>query len=148
MSGPPDDGWRTEADEEWLRRHRSANFARLRRGLRHVGGFADAVSHAELGPFGGAPRRPQLKIEGAKYSTVRYATHRIAYTTIHLYLLRCRRCGDLVEAHRIVQVLQDGERRLVGMLRVCRRCELNSWMFYSRMPATTRARRFSRKVVL
>jgi formate dehydrogenase maturation protein FdhE len=117
-------------------------------GSRRAGGFADAVSHAELGPFGGAPRRPQLKIEGAKYSTVRYAEHRIAYTTIHLYRQQCRRCGDLVDAHRIVQVCQDGERKAVGVLRVCRRCELNSWMFYSRMPATARARRWSRKVVL
>jgi hypothetical protein len=152
MTGTPgDDGpsdWRTEADEEWLRRHRSANFARMRKRFRGLGGFADAMSYAELGPFGGAPRRPQLKIEGAKYSTVRYTTHRIAYTTIHVYLQRCRRCGRVVESHRVVYIREDGDRKVVGTLQVCRRCELNSWMFYSRMPATNRARAWGRKVVL
>jgi hypothetical protein len=155
--GPPDEGppderpgdWRTEADEEWLRRHQSANFERMRKRFRRLGGgVADALSHAELGPFGGAPRRPQLKIEGAKYSTVRYTSHRIAYTTIHVYLQRCRRCGRVVESHRVIYVREDGGRRVIGTLQVCRRCELNSWMFYSRMPSTTRARAWARKVVL
>ncbi len=148
MTGLPGDDWRTEADEEWLIRHRSANFARMRKRVRGIGGFADAVSHAELGPFGGAPRRPQLKIEGAKYSSVRYTTHRIAYTTIHVYLQRCRRCGQVVESHRVVYIREDGDRKVVGTLQVCRRCALNSWMFYSRMPSTNRARAWARKVVL
>jgi hypothetical protein len=140
--------WRTEADPEWLRRHQSQNFARLRKRMRMAGGFADAVSHAELGPFGGAPRRPQLKIEGAKYSTVRYTTHRIAYTTIHVYRQRCRRCGAEVDSHRIVYVRESGDRKVVGSLQVCRACQANSWMFYSRMPTTVRARAWARKVVL
>jgi hypothetical protein len=148
MTGVPDDGWRTEADEEWLRRHRSDSFARMRKRLRALGGFSDAVSHAELGPFGGAPRRPQLKIEGAKYSTVRYAAHWLAYTTIHIYLQGCRRCGAQVESHRITFVRENGDRRVVGRLQVCRECRTNSWMFYSRMPATARARARGHKVVL
>jgi hypothetical protein len=144
----PGDDWRTEADEEWLIRHRSANFARMRKRFRRIGGFADAISYAELGPFGGAPRRPQLKIEGAKYSTVRYTTHRIAYTTIRVYLRPCRRCGRLAESHRVVYIREDGGRKVVGTLEVCRRCQANSWLFYSRMPATSRARTWARKVVL
>jgi hypothetical protein len=148
MSESPDDDWRTEADEEWLRRHRSDSFARLRKRLKRVGGLASAISYAELGPFGGAPRNPQLKVEGAKYSAVRYATHRIAYTTIHVYLQRCRRCGSLVESHRVIYVREDGGRAVVGTLQVCRRCQANSWLFYSRMPAATRARTWARKVVL
>lgn len=142
------DDWRTEADPEWLRRHQSANFARLRKRLRAIGKFSDGVSHAELGPFGGAPRNPQLKVEGAKYSTVRYTEHRLAYTTIHIYLQRCRRCGALVEQHRISFVAENGHRRVVGALQVCRACQTNSWMFYSRMPTAVRARTWARKVVL
>jgi hypothetical protein len=148
MTGRPEDDWRTEADPEWLARHQSANFARMRKRLRALGKFSDAVSYAELGPFGGAPRRPQLKIEGAKYATVRYTTHRIAYTTIHVYLQRCRRCGAEVESHRVIYVGENGDRTVVGMLQVCRECQANSWMFYSRMPATIRARAWARKVVL
>lgn len=140
--------WRTEADPEWLARHRSDSFARIRRRVMGVGRLADAMSHAELGPFGGAPRRPELKIGGATYSSVRYATHRITYTTIHVYLQRCRRCGAVVEAHRLVYVREDGARRAIGSLRVCRTCQANSWLFYSRMPATTRARTWARKVVI
>jgi hypothetical protein len=148
MAGVPGDDWRTEADPEWLRHHRSENFVRMRRRLRALGSFSDAVSHAELGPFGGAPRNPQLRIEGAKYSTVRYTQHRIAYTTIHIYLQRCRRCGAEVESHRVICVRADGGRRMLGTLQVCRECQLNSWMFHSRMPATARARAWARKVVV
>jgi hypothetical protein len=150
MTGSPDDGWRTEADDEWLRRHRSDNFLRMRRRWRGagIGGFAHAVSHAELGPFGGAPRKPQLRIDGRGYSTVRYATHRITYTTIHVYLQRCRRCGAVVESHRVSYVHEDGARRVIGTLHVCRRCQADSWLFRSRMPATARARGWGRKVVL
>jgi hypothetical protein len=148
MTGSPDDDWRTEADEEWLRRHQSETFARMRRRLRRFGVFADAMSHAELGPFGGAPRKPQLKIDNRGYSTVRYATHRITYTTIHVYLQRCRWCGAIVESHRVIYVREDGARRVVGTLRVCRRCQADSWLFHSRMPTAARARAWGRKVVL
>ncbi len=142
------DEWRTEADAEWLASHRSENFARIRRRMGRIGGLPAAMSHAELGPFGGAPRSPELKIPGAKYSTVRYAAHRITYTTIHVYLERCRRCGAIVESHRLIYIREDGARRVIGSLRACRRCQANSWMFYSRMPSAVRARAWARKVVL
>lgn len=140
--------WRTEADERWLAEHRSDNLGRLRRRLRGMGGLANAMSHAELGPFGGAPRNPQLTVGGRKYSTIRYATHRIAYTTIRLYLQRCPRCGQAAEAHRAIFVHEDGVRTVVGTLRACRSCQANSWLLHSRMPATVRARTWARKVVL
>lgn len=145
---PAEEQWRSEADQRWLAEHRSDTFARLRKRFRMAGGLANAVSNAELGPFGGAPRNPQLTIGGRRYSTIRYATHRIAYTTIHLYLQRCPRCGQQVEAHRVLFVHENSVRTVVGTLRVCRGCQANSWMFHSRMPATVRARSWARKVVL
>jgi hypothetical protein len=140
--------WRTEADDQWLNKHRSDSFARLRKRFRMAGGLANAMSNAELGPFGGAPRNPQLKIGGRKYSTIRYATHYLAYTTIHLFQQRCPRCGAEVEAHRVIFVRENGSRTVVGTLRMCRGCQANSWLFHSRMPATVRARTWARKVVL
>jgi hypothetical protein len=141
--------WRTEADDEWLAGHRSDNFARLRRRLRRLGALSDGISQAELGPFGGAPRRPQLKIGGRSYAVVRYTTQHIAYTTIHLDLTRCRRCGrPLVEVHRIVSVAGDGLRTTVGAVRRCRKCQADSWLFHSRMPSVERARNVARKIVL
>jgi hypothetical protein len=143
------EGWRTEADDEWLAARRSTSFARLRRRLQRLGVLGDAVSEAELGPFGGVPRRPTLKIGGKAYAVVRYAEHRIAYTTVRVDLLRCRRCGHrLVESHRILFVGGDGGRVAVGAVRACRRCEAESWLFTSRMPGTVRARARARKVVL
>jgi uncharacterized protein with PIN domain len=97
----------------------------------------------------GAPRRPQLKIGGKAYAVVRYAEHRISYTTIALDVQRCRRCGyRLVQVHRIKTVHEDGTRRVVGAVRMCRRCKANSWMFFSRMPTVERARERARRVVL
>ena len=52
--------WRVEADDEWLATHSSDSFQRLRRRSRLLRGLAEAMSNAELGPLGGAPRRPQL----------------------------------------------------------------------------------------
>jgi hypothetical protein len=144
--------WRTEADDEWLATHKSQTFARFRRRLARLGlagPIGDAVSRAELGPFGGAPRNPQLKLGGKTYSVIRYTEHRIAYTTISVDLQRCRRCGGLlVEVHRVTAVDASGVRSVVGAVRMCRRCQADSWLFYSRMPATRRARRRARKVVL
>jgi hypothetical protein len=143
------EGWRTEADDEWLATRRSTSFARMRKRLQRLGLLGEAVSEAELGPFGGAPRRPALKIGGKAYAVVRYAEHRIAYTTVRVDLLRCRRCGHrLVESHRILFVGGDGGRQQVGTVRACRRCEADSWLFTSRMPGTVRARTWGRKVVL
>jgi hypothetical protein len=144
----PDREWRTEADDEWLARHKSDNFARLRRRLRHLGMLAGPIADAELGPFGGAPRKPQLRIGGKTYATVRYAHLRHNYTVIEIDLDRCRRCGyRLREVHRIVTWRAE-QRRIVGELRVCPRCQADSWMFRSRMPTTVRARSTARRTVL
>ena len=141
--------WRREADDEWLDAHRSANFERLRRRLRLLGGMAEAMSNAELGPLGGAPRRPRLKIGGRTYAVVRYTTHHIAYTTIQVDPGLCRHCGQqLVEVHRIVYARGADARLTVGTVRTCRRCQADSWMFLSRMPSVNRARRVARKIVL
>jgi hypothetical protein len=141
--------WRREADDEWLAAHRSANFQRLRRRVRLLGGLADAMSNAELGPFGGTPRQPRLKIGGKTYAVVRYTTHHIAYTTIHVDPGQCRRCGQqLVEVHRVVYARGEDARTTVGTVRTCRRCQADSWLFLSRMPTVTRARRVARKIVL
>jgi hypothetical protein len=143
------DGWRVEADDEWLAAHSSDNLARLRRRLSAFGRFNDAISQAELGPLGGAPRNPKLKIGGKAYSVVRHAERWISYTVITVSLETCRRCrGRLAEAHRLTRVDHRGGREVVGTVRMCRRCQADAWLFFSRMPATTRARRRARKVVL
>jgi hypothetical protein len=143
------DRWRIEADDEWLATHRSDSFARLRRRMQRLGLVGDAVSQAELGPFGGAPRNPRLKPGTKAYAYVRHATHRIAYTTIYVELHRCRYCGRrIAEVHRIVYVRRTGDQVVVGALRACRRCQGDSWLFRSRMPGAVRARALRRKVVL
>ncbi len=141
--------WRVEADDEWLAGHRSDTFARMRRRLRRLGALSDAVSQAEMGPYGGAPRNPRLKVGGRAYAVIRYTTHHIVYTTIEIDPGRCRRCGRrMVEVHRIVCARGDAGRAAVGTVRTCRSCQADSWLFWSRMPATTRARTTDRKVVL
>ena len=141
--------WRVEADDEWLAAHRSANFERLRRRARLLGSLGGAMSEAELGPFGGAPRRPKLSIGGKAYAVVRYATQHMAYTVIEVDPARCRRCGrELAEVHRLVYVRGGLTRTVVGMIRTCRSCQADSWLFWSRMPGAIRARRASRKIVL
>jgi hypothetical protein len=135
--------WRIEADDQWHAAHRSTFFKRRRSRL------ADAISHAELGPFGGAPRRPQLKLTDRGYSHVRYAERHFAYTAIQIDLLECRVCGHrLLEQHRLVMRAQDGSERMVGRVRKCRRCHKESWLFTSHMPAVLAARRRGAKVVL
>jgi hypothetical protein len=141
--------WRTEADAAWLATHSSETFARLRRRFGKLGRFSDAISNAELGPFGGAPRRPRLKIGGRTYSYVRYVESHIAYTAVQVDLRRCRRCGRrLTEVHRMTSIDEDGARVVVGAARACRHCQVDSWLFYSRMPTVARARTVGRKVVL
>ncbi len=141
--------WRVEADDEWLAAHSSETFQRLRRRARMLGMVSDAVSSAELGPFGGSPRNPRLRIGGKAYGVVRYARHQITYTTIYVDLDRCRRCGrPLVEVHRMLMLHGDTVRRRVGEVRMCRHCHAGSWLFYSRMPTVRRARAIGRKVVL
>jgi hypothetical protein len=52
--------------------------SRLRRRFRFLGGVADAVSHAEMGPYAGAPRNPELRVGDEKsYSTVLHTTQQV-----------------------------------------------------------------------
>jgi len=141
--------WRTEADDAWLATRRSNRLARLRRVFGSLSGVADAISQAELGPFGGAPRKPKLRSEDKDYSVVRPAEHHVSHTIVSAAdPLRCRRCGEPVEAYGVNRVDEDGDRETVGVLPHCRRCGADSWMLYSRMPGAERARRRGRKVVL
>ena len=135
--------WRVEADDQWHAAHRSTFFKRRRSRL------VNAISNAELGPFGGAPRRPTLKLTDKDYSHVRYAERHFAYTSIQVDLLECRGCGYLLlEQHRLLLRAADGTGRLVGHVRKCRRCHKESWLFTSHMPNTVAARRRDAKVVL
>lgn len=137
------EGWRTEADDAWHAGHRSTFFKRRRSKL------FDAVSHAELGPFGGAPRRPTLKLTDKDYSHVRYAERHFSYTTIHVDLLDCRICGRrTLEQHRLMMRSADGTQFPVGQVRKCRRCHRESWLFTAHGPHTVAARRRDAKVVL
>jgi hypothetical protein len=141
--------WRVEADDEWLAEHRSDTFARLRRRFGRLGRFSDAVSSAELGPYGGAPRNPRLRIGGKKYAYVRYAKERIAYTSVRVDPDQCQRCGqELVDAYQLGYAQGDEVRVPIGTVRICRSCQADSWSFRSRMPAVNRARERDRKVVL
>jgi hypothetical protein len=141
-------GWRVEADDEWLATHSSDTFQRLRRRARLFAGLGEAMSNAELGPFGGTPRRPVLKIGGRAYSFVRYADHHLTYTTIQVEPDTCRHCGrELAERHRVEYVRGD-TRESVAVVRMCRACHAGAWLFHSHMPSTARARRAARKVVL
>jgi len=119
----------------------------MRRWFRSV---ANAVSHADTGPFAGAPRNPNLRIDDENtYATVRYSTDRYAYTSTSTHPDVCARCGSpLVESHDIEQVQGDESRIAVGSVRTCRSCQADSWMLYSRMPSTARARKASRKTIV
>jgi hypothetical protein len=110
---------------------------------------ADAVSHAELGPFGGAPRNPQLRVSTSRYSVVRHVVAVYAYTSIQIMLEYCRDCGrPMQEAHHAVTVRSDGVRLTLGAVRRCRGCAADSWLFRSHMPSVERARRQAAKTVL
>jgi hypothetical protein len=140
--------WRVEADDEWLAAHSSTTFQRLRRRTRLMAGLGEAMSNAELGPFGGAPRRPVLRIGGKAYSVVRYTDRHITYTVIQVDPDVCRRCGaEVAERHR-VQYVRGDTRVPVASVRMCRGCQAESWLFQSHMPAAEQARAIGRKVVL
>jgi hypothetical protein len=143
--------WRVEADAEWLAEHRSDTFARVRRllGRAGAGTLGDAVSLAELGPFGGAPRNPQLRPDRAAYATIRPAEARYAHTALAVDNLPCRRCGrEPATAQRITCVRETGDRVVVGTVRLCAACQGDSWRFVSHMPRAEDARERSRRVVL
>ncbi len=146
-----DEVWRAEADDAWLAAHRSTFMTRLRRRFRLLGSVGGAVSNAETGPYGGAPRNPKLKVDDGNkaYAVVRYTTNQIAYTATSVNPDECRRCGGpLVEKHEITRVEEEGVRVAVGSVRTCRSCQSESWLLRSRMPAVIRARVAARKVVL
>jgi hypothetical protein len=140
--------WRIEADDEWLATHSSDTFQRLRRRSRLLRGLAEAMSNAELGPLGGAPRRPQLKVGGRAYSVVRYAEHHYSYTVIQVDPVRCDLCGCEVAEQHTIRYLGVGIRVPIASVRMCRSCQADAWLFHSRMPAARRARAIGRKVVL
>jgi hypothetical protein len=148
MSAPGDD-WRIEAGEEWLAAHSSQAMSRLNKRLRRMGVVGDAVSMAELGPFGGAPRKPNLHPGPKRYSVVRFVVATYSYTAISVELERCGRCGgSFLEVHRALRVREDGAPAVIGEVRMCRGCQRESWMFHSHMPTTAKRRLTSRKVVL
>jgi hypothetical protein len=129
----------------------STFMSRLRRRFRFFGFVGGAVSHAEMGPYAGAPRNPNLRVgaDDAGYATVRYSTDRYAYTSTTLNTDECRRCGrPLVQETEIEQVEGEHHRVAVGVVRTCRACQADSWMLHSRMPAVARARAAARKTVL
>jgi hypothetical protein len=145
----PDARWRVEADAEWLAERRSGMFARVRRLLGRAGLLGDAVSQAELGPYGGAPRNPQLRADRAAYATVRPAEARYAHTVLAVETAPCRRCGrEPATAQRITCVRESGTRVVVGTVRLCAACQGDSWRFVSHMPRVEDARERSRRVVL
>jgi hypothetical protein len=142
------DGWRTEADEAWLAQHSSSNFARWRRRLARLGIVGEALSNAELGPFGGPRRNPELRRTDKAYAVIRYTEHHISYTTVHIDLAWCRRCGGRLEIHQVVRRSERVGEYVIGEVRGCRRCDAGSWLFESHMPTTRRARARSRYTVL
>lgn len=143
------DEWRTEADEEWLAAHSSQAMARLRHRLRRTGFLGDAVSQAELGPFGGAPRKPNLHPGPKRYSVVRFVIATYSHTAISVELERCGQCGgSFLEVHRALRVREDGVPAVIGEVRMCRGCQRESWMFHSHMPTAAKMRTTARKVVL
>jgi hypothetical protein len=145
--------WRTEADDDWLPSHRSNVMRWLRRRFRGIAPVGDAFSWADTGPYAGAPRNPRLRAdEGAKkYSTVRYATHTIAYTATVTTTDqdRCRRCGEpLAETHQLRYVRDGVTPEQVGAVRTCHGCQADSWLFGSKMPSARRARARARRNVV
>ncbi|MEV0272381.1 hypothetical protein AB0H43_26695 [Hamadaea sp. NPDC050747] len=144
-----DESWRVEADGEWLARHQSRTMANVRRRFSRILIAGNAVSNAELGPFGGAPRNPSLRPAPSRYAVIRHVVAVYAYTSIRLMLEYCQRCGrPMQEAHHVATVRADGVRLSLGAVRSCRTCDSDSWLFRSHMPATHEARRQADKTVL
>jgi hypothetical protein len=135
--------WRYEADDQWLVGRRSAFFRRRR------SRFFQAFSDAELGPLGGPRRNPTLKLSDKTYSHVRYAPREFAHTAIQIELFWCDRCGHrLLEEHRLIAYRENGDHRTIGLVRLCRRCEKEAWLFISHMPKAEAGRARDAKAVL
>jgi hypothetical protein len=130
-------------------RRRSGFLTWLRSRLGVFGGIAGAVSHADLGPYAGAPRNPSLRIDEERYSTVRYTTHHIAHVATAMSSELCPDCGQPVaETHEIQQMQGDDVQLRVGAVRACRACEPDSWLLRSQTVAALRAREAGRKNVV
>ncbi|SCL26753.1 hypothetical protein GA0074692_2226 [Micromonospora pallida] len=147
----PDQQWHAEANDEWLAERRSTVMAWLRRRFRVLGGVAGAVSHADTGPYAGAPRNPDLRVDNGdrSYATVRYTTGQIAYTTTHSSLDECEICGrPVAETQEITCMRGEQTHRRIGSVRACRNCAAESWLSRSRMPTASRARKRANRHVV
>jgi hypothetical protein len=112
--------------------------------------IAGAVSRAETGPYAGAPRDPDLRIgDEQDYSTIRYATEHVAYTTISADAGACPGCGGpLGEIHGVEQVTGADGRLSVGSVRACHNCRTGTWLRRSGMPSAARARAAARRYIV
>jgi hypothetical protein len=138
-----DPAWRYEADDDWLASRRTRFFRRRRSRL------FSAMSDAELGPFGGPRRNPQLKLTDKAYSTIRHAERQFTYTVIQVDLLHCRTCGHrLLEEHKLVVRTEQGVHRTVGRVLKCRKCDKEAWLFTSHMPSVIAGKARDAKAVL
>jgi hypothetical protein len=135
--------WRYEADEEWLAAHRGRFFKRRR------SKFLLALADANLGPYRGAPRKPALRLSDKEYSFIRIAPHEYTHTAIQVDLHHCQRCGRLMlEEHRLVYRIAGSGERTLGLMRGCRHCEKDGWLFRSGMPSAIAGRERDRTSVL
>lgn len=139
-----EDEWRNEADEQWLAEHRSKFFKRRRSAL------GQAVSQAEIGPFGGAPRNPDLTKGFKAYSTIRNAYKQASYTEIRVTTSYCRTCGTRsLQLHRLSAYVGESDRQATfGQLEMCSKCDEGSWLFTVHGPRTEAARARARKTVI
>jgi hypothetical protein len=147
----PDRQWRTEADDEWMAERRSTLMAWFRRRFRMFGGFAGAVSHADLGPYAGAPRNPRLSIDDndKSYATVRYTTNQIAYTRTNTSTDECAVCGESgAETHEVTCMRGEDADTRIGAVRACGNCGAESWLRRSRMPRVAQAHERARRNVV
>ena len=149
MTDPPGQ-WRTEADDAWAAERRSNLMAWLRRRFPTLGRVAGAVSLADTGPYAGAPRDPQLRVDNEKtFSTIRQATGKVAYTSTSVAAGRCPDCGQpLVDTHELTHVRDDSTPVSVGSASTCQHCQPDSWLLRSAMPTTSRARDAARRNVV
>jgi hypothetical protein len=136
-----------EAPDEWRAERRSGFMSWLRRRFRIFGGVAGAVSYADTGPWAGAPRNPNLRVDDERtYSAVRYTTNHIAHIVTSTSSHVCPKCGlPMAEAHEIQHRQGDDVRLRMGAATACRACEPNSWLLQTQMTAASRSRSASRK---
>lgn len=136
--------WKREANEQWLAEHRSRTFKHRRSAL------GQAISQAEIGPFGGAPRNPDLTKGFKAYSIIRNAYRQVSYTEIRVTTSYCRICGTRsLELHRLFAYSGESDRQVTfGHVKMCRKCNEGSWLFTAHGARTEAARARARKTVL